>query len=97
LKKGLNRLPDLELGLTVGVTGRQGMLISPRHLIPPVLFPEVFALFSDLHFLEVYEIDYCSLLNAINKGNLPIVYFLELQDFIMIPSYIYFEFQNLTH
>jgi hypothetical protein len=34
-------LPKLELGLTAGVTGRQGMLTPPRHLIPSLVFPEV--------------------------------------------------------
>jgi hypothetical protein len=34
-------LPELELGLMVGVTGRQGMLTPPRHLIPPLVYPEV--------------------------------------------------------
>jgi hypothetical protein len=38
---GSNRLPELELGLTAGVTGRQGMLTPPRHLIPPLMFPWV--------------------------------------------------------
>jgi hypothetical protein len=28
-------------GLMVGVTGRQGMLTPPRHLIPPLVFPGV--------------------------------------------------------
>jgi hypothetical protein len=32
-------LPDAEIGLTAGVTGRQGMLIPPRYLIPPLVFP----------------------------------------------------------
>ena len=26
-------------GLTVGVTGQQGMLTPPRHLIPPLVYP----------------------------------------------------------
>jgi hypothetical protein len=30
----LVRLPDLEIGLTAGVTGHQGMLTPPRHPIP---------------------------------------------------------------
>jgi hypothetical protein len=28
-------------GLTAGVAGRQGMLTSPRHLIPPPVYPGV--------------------------------------------------------
>jgi hypothetical protein len=32
------RLPNLEIGLTVGVTVRQGMLTPTRHLIPPLVF-----------------------------------------------------------
>jgi hypothetical protein len=31
----------LELGLTAGVTGRQGMLTPTGHLIPPLVFPGV--------------------------------------------------------
>jgi hypothetical protein len=30
-----------EMGHTAGATGRQGMLTPPRHLIPPLVFPEV--------------------------------------------------------
>jgi hypothetical protein len=41
LDYGSDRLPDLELGLTAGVTGRQVMLTPPRHLIPPLVFPGV--------------------------------------------------------
>jgi hypothetical protein len=44
----LFRLPNLEIlifafemGLTAGVTGRKGMLTPPRHLMPPLVFPEV--------------------------------------------------------
>jgi hypothetical protein len=32
---------ELESGLTAGVTGQQGTLIHPRHLIPPLVYPEV--------------------------------------------------------
>jgi hypothetical protein len=38
---GLYRLPDLEIGLTTGVTGRQGMRPPLRHLFPPMVYPEV--------------------------------------------------------
>ena len=38
---GLFRLPDQDYGLTAGVTGQQGMLTPPRHLIPPLVCPEV--------------------------------------------------------
>jgi hypothetical protein len=41
LNYGSYRLPNLEVGLTAGVTGQQGMLTHPRHLILPLLFPEV--------------------------------------------------------
>jgi hypothetical protein len=34
-------LPKLELGLMVGVTGRQGFLTPPRQLIPPLVYSEV--------------------------------------------------------
>jgi hypothetical protein len=45
--------PNLEIGLTAGVTGRQGMLIPPRHLIPPLINSEVSVCpFSDLYFLQ---------------------------------------------
>jgi hypothetical protein len=37
----LLHLPDLEIGLTISVTGRHGMLTSPRHLIPLLVYPEV--------------------------------------------------------
>ena len=30
-----------DYGLTAGVTGQQGMLTPPRHLIPPLVCPEV--------------------------------------------------------
>jgi hypothetical protein len=33
------RLPDLELGLTTGVTDQQGMLTPPRYLIPLLVYP----------------------------------------------------------
>jgi hypothetical protein len=35
------RLPDLELGLWAGVTGRLGILTPPWHLILPLIYPEV--------------------------------------------------------
>jgi hypothetical protein len=38
---GLMCLPELELGLTAGVTGRQGMFTPSSHLIPPLVYPEV--------------------------------------------------------
>jgi hypothetical protein len=41
LDYGSNRLPELELGFTAGVTGRQGILTPPRHLIPSLVYPEV--------------------------------------------------------
>jgi hypothetical protein len=34
-------LSDLEIGLPAGVTGRQGMLTSPRHLVPPLVYSNV--------------------------------------------------------
>jgi hypothetical protein len=34
-------LPDLEMGLTAGVTGRQGMLTPSTHVIPPLVYPGV--------------------------------------------------------
>jgi hypothetical protein len=37
----LYHLPELELRLTAGVIGRQGMLTSPSHLISPLLFAGV--------------------------------------------------------
>ena len=36
---GLFRLPDLDYWLTVGVTSQQGMLIPPRHLFLPLVYP----------------------------------------------------------
>jgi hypothetical protein len=35
------RIHDNRTGLAVGVTGQQGMLTPPRHLIPPSFFPRV--------------------------------------------------------
>jgi hypothetical protein len=43
----------LEFGLTVGLTGRQGMLTPPRHLIPPLLCPGV-------HVSLIFTVD-CSI------------------------------------
>jgi hypothetical protein len=43
----------LEIELTTGVTGWQGMLTPPRHLIPPLIYSEVHERpFSDLYFLS---------------------------------------------
>jgi hypothetical protein len=39
LRYGSYRLPKLELGLTLSVTGWQGMLTPPMLLIQPLLFP----------------------------------------------------------
>jgi hypothetical protein len=33
-------LPDLETGLTLDVTGRQGILTPPRHMALPLMYPE---------------------------------------------------------
>jgi hypothetical protein len=53
LDYGSNRLPELKLGLTAGVTGWQEMFTPPRHLIHLWYFQRsVFALFSDLYFLQ---------------------------------------------
>jgi hypothetical protein len=38
---GYIRIHDNATGLTAGVTGRQGMLTLPRHLIPPLMIPRV--------------------------------------------------------
>jgi hypothetical protein len=59
-------LPDLETGLTAGVTGRQGMFTAPRNLIPPLVYPKV-RICPILKFVfptakcRTYEIDDCSL------------------------------------
>jgi hypothetical protein len=37
----LFHLPDLELGLTVSVTGGREMLTPPRHIVPHLVYPEV--------------------------------------------------------
>jgi hypothetical protein len=37
---GSYRLSNLEIQLTAGVTGQQGMLIPPWHLIPPLIYSE---------------------------------------------------------
>jgi hypothetical protein len=41
LDYGSYRLSNVEIGLTAGVTGQQGMLTPPWHLIPPLVFPRV--------------------------------------------------------
>jgi hypothetical protein len=53
LDYGSYRLPNLEMGLTVDVTGQQGILTPPRHLILPLIYSEVRVrpvTFSDLYF-----------------------------------------------
>jgi hypothetical protein len=60
----LNRLPELELGLTEGVTDGQRMLTPPRHLIILLVYPEVWTCLPCSQiciFYKFYEIDYCSL------------------------------------
>jgi hypothetical protein len=43
---------NLEIGLTAGVNGRQGMLTPPKHLTPPLIYSEVrLCPFSDFYFL----------------------------------------------
>jgi hypothetical protein len=52
LDYGWYRLSNVEIGLTAGVTGQQGMLTPPWHLIPPLIYSEVRVRpFSDLYFL----------------------------------------------
>jgi hypothetical protein len=42
IKPNLNTLIlTFEMGLTAGVTGRQGMFALPRHLIPPLVYLKV--------------------------------------------------------
>jgi hypothetical protein len=41
LDYGSYHLPNLEIGLTAGVTGREVMFTPPRHLIPPMVYSEV--------------------------------------------------------
>jgi hypothetical protein len=49
------------MGLMAGVTGRQGMLTPPKHLIPPLVYPEV-RVCPILKFVSpTYEIDDFSL------------------------------------
>jgi hypothetical protein len=52
LDYGSYRLSNVEIGLTVVVTGQQGMLIPQWHLVPPLIYSEVRVRpLSDLHFL----------------------------------------------
>jgi hypothetical protein len=54
LDYGLYYLPGLEIGLTASMTGRQGMPTPPRHMIPPLVYPEAHGCptpFSELYFL----------------------------------------------
>jgi hypothetical protein len=61
LDYGSYLLPNLEIGLTAGVTGRQGMLTPPWHLIPPLIYSEVCLLsFSDLYARLMRLITVCS-------------------------------------
>jgi hypothetical protein len=49
---GSYRLSNVEIALTVGVTGQKGMLTPPWHLIPRLIYSEVHGRpFSDLYFL----------------------------------------------
>jgi hypothetical protein len=59
LEYGSYRLSNFEIGLTAGVTARQGMLTPPWYLIPLLIYSEVSARpFSDLYFLyRICEID----------------------------------------
>jgi hypothetical protein len=41
LEYGSYHSPNLEIGLTEGVTGQQGMIIPHRHLIETLVYPEV--------------------------------------------------------
>jgi hypothetical protein len=41
LDYGSYNLTNLEIGLTANMTGRQGMLNTPRYLITPLIFPGV--------------------------------------------------------
>ena len=55
---GLLHIPDLDYWVTADVTGQQGMLTPPRHLIPPLIYIEgsVFAIQSFLWcclFIEI--------------------------------------------
>jgi hypothetical protein len=54
---------DIEMGLTVGVAGRQGMHTPPRHLIPPLLCSGacVCLIFRICISYGIYETDHCSL------------------------------------
>jgi hypothetical protein len=48
----LYRLSNLEIGLTAGVAGQQGMFTPPWHLIPLLIYSEVRVRpLSDLYFL----------------------------------------------
>jgi hypothetical protein len=52
LDYGLYRLSNVEIGLTAGATGQQGMLTRPWHLIPPLIYSDVRVRpFSDFYFL----------------------------------------------
>jgi hypothetical protein len=62
---------QLELGLIAGVTGRQGMLTPPRHLIPPLVYPEVRVCPIPKFVLPTgHEIDDCSLFMSFYQCNL---------------------------
>ena len=41
MRAELLHLPDQDCGLTAGVTGQQGILTPPKHLIPPLVCPGV--------------------------------------------------------
>jgi hypothetical protein len=65
LNYGSYRLSNVEIGLTAGVTGQQGMLTPPWHLIPPLIYSEVrlrpFSELLNCISYKTYAIDYWSL------------------------------------
>lgn len=57
---GLLRLLYGGMGLTASVNGQQRIITPPRHIIPPLVFPEVCIcprLIFVLYFCGIYEID----------------------------------------
>jgi hypothetical protein len=68
---GSCHLSNMEIRLTLGVNGQQGMLTPPWHLIPPLIYSEVrVPPFSDLYFLWdlwdwlliiIFVISYCKI------------------------------------
>jgi hypothetical protein len=78
----------LVMGFMVGVTGQQGLLAPPVHLIPPLVYPEVrvcpILKLIICIFYSTYENDDCSLLMLCNYNYYYCAYYYILAFFYML-------------